>query len=500
MATVENVEFFMSGQYCEGMIDMAYVSEEGEPLFTNITSDILVQDSLSIDRYSTSGDKVEIGGAYAAELKFKVRTDLANEYEKFNVDFIGNTSKVYAKRDDGTIADSIGTFITTDIDYNGPVMSVTALDRMITLEKKVDWDILLDRYEFYKSQYPLEDDGLKVGNTYAMIKAIADVNGMNVARSYSLCFCKNNTFDGYSSMTDLDITYRELLQNIAFLNAGNAYMGDSDDLCLTWYTTRIYNNDQINFELTSEDRYTSRVSNYDVTISGVKYTDETGAVYSAGTDEYPLSYSGCKIMDYVDKQTALNNINEIVGGFTYRPFEATMRRLPYIIPTCFIDFVDERKGETYRTIITHQNFKLNGSTKIAAVGKPSLVNEYTLLNKLTGATQQAISETESKLKEEMRAGMAWTLLKNTTSEEVIPDLDKYNEFMICCFRGDRNIGRVMASTIIPGDSFRGYNTDHGDGAHQAYYTSSIHSGVSHLGNGRVKMYHTSSEYAVLYGR
>lgn len=105
----------------------------------------------------------------------------------------------------------------------------------------------------------------------------------------------------------------------------------------------------------------------------------------------------------------------------------------------------------------------------------------------------------------------WTLIKGSTTEEVISGLEDagYSEFLLTCQLDPKGStgqtsGRVMASIVIPADAFFHYTTDHGDGAHQAFYNSGFNAGVSYLGNNRVKMYHTSSTaYAVharLYAR
>lgn len=101
----------------------------------------------------------------------------------------------------------------------------------------------------------------------------------------------------------------------------------------------------------------------------------------------------------------------------------------------------------------------------------------------------------------------WTLIKQTMAEETIVGLEDagYSEFLLTCQidpKGGQGYEheRVMASTIIPAEAFFGYTTDHGNGASQAYYNSTYNSGVSYLGNNKVKLYHPSGCYARLYAR
>lgn len=101
----------------------------------------------------------------------------------------------------------------------------------------------------------------------------------------------------------------------------------------------------------------------------------------------------------------------------------------------------------------------------------------------------------------------WTLIKQTMPEETIVGLEDagYSEFLLTCQidpKGGQgyNHERVMASTIIPAEVFFGYTTDHGNGASQAYYSTQYNSGVSYLGNNKVKLYHPSGCYARLYAR
>lgn len=101
----------------------------------------------------------------------------------------------------------------------------------------------------------------------------------------------------------------------------------------------------------------------------------------------------------------------------------------------------------------------------------------------------------------------WTLIKQTVAEETITGLSDagYKEFLLTCQidpKGGQGYEheRVMASLTIPAFVFFGYTTDHGNGAHQAYYTSQYNSGASYLGNNKVKLYHPSGCYARLYAR
>lgn len=512
MALREWIDYCLSGEYARMDVTIYDGYLFNSDILLRLTGDDIVQNSVVFDNYSSSGDLLEIGSVIAEEFDFAIRNpDGIHD----NLSFVGKELYVNFQPTHSEAGGVVlGAYIITEAIKKANRISFKCLDRTIQAEKQIDWDELMQYYAEEKADMEMSGEIEEFGNVSAMGRAINDcTRGGGAARIFAQC---NKMFDDYSSVQGTSMTYRELLQYIGFIT-GTCKSRDTEGIYLGWYDHTIYEPEEWTvpdvpdyFESNADNRYSSEIGDKDITITGISYKDSDGNTYMYGTEGYVISATGCRLITASNAQSVIDALGSVLVGFSYRPYEITMKRLPFLYPLTSIKIRDNRNGNVYNSIVTHQTFKINGSTQIAARCKNSVNNEYQNISKLTGATQQAIDESNSKQKEEMEKAlketMAWKVVtlntKGGTQTITVGEdvLNKYTEFLIACQLAHSETARVLASTVIPAKALKGYTTDHPDGAHQAYYDSTYHVGVSYIGSGRVKIYETSKAYAVLYAR
>lgn len=248
-------------------------------------------------------------------------------------------------------------------------ISITALDRMVLFDKKVDWSIL---------RFPMSVSSL----------LLQICNVCNVALYTAPTELVNS---GYiiTAQPELngDVTYRQLLMWISQITASNAYIDENGLLRLSWV-------EETDETIAETERYSSDVQENDITITGVVLNDgETE--YIAGSTDYAISISNNALITH-DQQEVIENIFSVISATKYRPLECSLMPLPYIYPLDKVAFQTE-DGEKVSTVITHVNFKLNGASSIRSVGETSQRNSYASVNPLT-ASESAIIQ---RLREEM---------------------------------------------------------------------------------------------------
>lgn len=336
-----------------------------------LTEGDILERSFSINRASVSGDTIEIGSAIAAELKLK----LDNRHGKFNdTTFEGaelhvtlGVKKWDARRWENAVIQWIpcGYFTVDEPPRTLNAISLTALDRMM----KFDRDVGATEITF-----PISVENL--------INRCCSVCGVTLA---------TGTLTGLPNLAYLvselpetqdALTYRTLIRWAAGITGTCAYIDWDGKLRFGWYT-------QTGKILTAGDRYSSDLQENDVTLTGVVFTDPDDVQFIAGTSEYSLNITGNGLIQH-DAQVVVNALYTARGGFTYRPYTAVVKPLPYLYPLDMITFVD-KDGVQHSTIITNLTFTINGHTQIAGKGETTQIKGYSTPSGIT-TTQTAILE------------------------------------------------------------------------------------------------------------
>lgn len=333
-----------------------------------ITESEILQGSLQIDRYCVSGSKIEVGSAIAAELSF----DLKNDNGKYdNTVFEGAELYVQIGIKDWTVTGTTptywipcGHFIIDTPPRHKTIIKVSALDRMMLFDRLVDRSRL---------SFPMTVEDL--------LSRICSICGVTMVSN--LTKLVNRTYTIKECPEDASITYRTLLQWCTALMGACAFMNSDGNLEIKWY-------EPTGITITPSERYDSDMYENDISISGVYFKDnEEGKEYIAGSDSYCLDLSSNELIQGY-QQLVVDTLYVALKDFAYRPYEASVKPMPYLYPMDKISYVDS-KGVTHSTIVTNVNFVMNQNTKIAGKGETAQNESYDKNNGLT-KQQAAILE------------------------------------------------------------------------------------------------------------
>ena len=412
------INYFNEGNRQTASIEFS----NGKESFTITEADI-VQGGLKIDRYSVTNSKIEVGSAVASELSLKLR----NYDGKFdNVSFEG--AVLYVKvgvwsndptalghfvlgqsvlgalngignfilgksliGDAGTKAQVIwipcGRFIIDTSPRKLQIITVSALDYMVKFDKAVDVS---------KISFPIHVD--------ALIRKICELCDVSLLTDVTALPNHQYSIGGFPSSSQ-QLTYRQCLQWCAQLTGTCAFMNEDGQLVLKWY-------EQTEVTVTMNERYTSDLLENDITITGFTCDVSEEATYLAGTNEYVLDLSDCGFLTN-SYDGVLKELLAARGGFSYRPYSATIKSAPYLFPMDMIRYKD-KDGAFHNTIVTNVTFSLNCNTSISGAGETVTSSSYTQSN--SGVTNQQAStnrQTNESLeakatKEELHSMMTFT--------------------------------------------------------------------------------------------
>lgn len=360
-------------------IQVADITVNGVNESFSVAENEIVQGSLSIDRYSVSNSKIEVGSAVAAELTLKLKND-DGKYD--NTVFEGaevfvkiGIKKWDAHRWENAVIHWIpcGYFTIDEPPRALSTITISALDRMILFDKTVETD---------KLSFPM--------TVADLLNKICTICGVTLATDITRLPNKDYLITAYPEGQDL--TYRTLLQWCAALTGTCAFMNYDGNLELKWY-------EQTDLTISLSERYNSDMQENDVAITGIYFKDAANTEYIAGTDDYCLDLSSNGLLQD-NVQVVLDTLYVSLKGFSYRPYTATIKSAPYIYPMDMIHYEDA-KGEVHDTIITNVTFGMNLSTSIAGKGETTQKQKY---SQSGGLTKQQATILE-KLRENLGKAM-----------------------------------------------------------------------------------------------
>lgn len=362
-------------------IQVADITVNGVNESFSVAENEIVQGSLSIDRYSVSNSKIEVGSAVAAELTLKLKND-DGKYD--NTVFEGaevfvkiGIKKWDAHRWENAVIHWIpcGYFTIDEPPRALSTITISALDRMILFDKTVD---------ISKLSFPM--------TVADLLNKICTICGVTLATDITRLPNKDYQITAYPEGQDL--TYRTLLQWCAALTGTCAFMNYDGNLELKWY-------EQTDLTISPSERYNSDMQENDVTITGIYFKDAANTEYIAGTDDYCLDLSSNGLLQD-NVQVVLDTLYVSLKGFSYRPYTATIKSAPYIYPMDMIHYEDA-KGEMHDTIITNVTFGMNLSTSIAGKGETTQKQKYSQSGGLTKQQATILEKLRENLDKAMTA-------------------------------------------------------------------------------------------------
>lgn len=362
-------------------IQVADITVNGVNESFSVAENEIVQGSLSIDRYSVSNSKIEVGSAVAAELTLKLKND-DGKYD--NTVFEGaevfvkiGIKKWDAHRWENAVIHWIpcGYFTIDEPPRALSTITISALDRMILFDKTVETD---------KLSFPM--------TVADLLNKICTICGVTLATDITRLPNKDYLITAYPEGQDL--TYRTLLQWCAALTGTCAFMNYDGNLELKWY-------EQTDLTISPSERYNSDMQENDVAITGIYFKDAANTEYIAGTDDYCLDLSSNGLLQD-NVQVVLDILYVSLKEFSYRPYTATIKSAPYIYPMDMIHYEDA-KGEVHDTIITNVTFGMNLSTSIAGKGETTQKQKYSQGGGLTKQQATILEKLRENLDKAMTA-------------------------------------------------------------------------------------------------
>lgn len=362
-------------------IQVADITVNGVNESFSVAENEIVQGSLSIDRYSVSNSKIEVGSAVAAELTLKLKND-DGKYD--NTVFEGaevfvkiGIKKWDAHRWENAVIHWIpcGYFTIDEPPRALSTITISALDRMILFDKTVD---------ISKLSFPM--------TVADLLNKICTICGVTLATDITRLPNKDYQITAYPEGQDL--TYRTLLQWCAALTGTCAFMNYDGNLELKWY-------EQTDLTISPSERYNHDMQENDVAITGIYFKDAANTEYIAGTDDYCLDLSSNGLLQD-NVQVVLDTLYVSLKGFSYRPYTATIKSAPYIYPMDMIHYEDA-KGEVHDTIITNVTFGMNLSTSIAGKGETTQKQKYSQGGGLTKQQATILEKLRENLDKAMTA-------------------------------------------------------------------------------------------------
>ena len=376
-----------------------------------IGPDRILQNGLVVDRYCVTGEKLEIGTAIAAELTLKL-----NNRDGYFDDTVFKGKWLKAQvgiKDwsDETAAITwvpLGWFVVDSAPRKLATITVKALDFMTLLDAPMSVPDACN-FAYAATYYGLRSatqaketlcPSVKVGDGTSEVKIptslLIDTSRTALANSYhvnlaglpilqqQLWEVYRELITWYGGLKSDEMTYRNCAVWVAQLLGANAYIDYHGRLCIGWLQ-------DTGLSITSSDRYSSDMAEDDITLTGVSCTAYGSHTYTGDEDsgdtspttfevdteaQYIAGNATGVVVDITGNQlfgensvpTVLSDIYDLVGGTTYRPFEARVKPCPYLWPMDKITYVDA-DGVSHSTIITNITFTINAPTSIAAKGE-----------------------------------------------------------------------------------------------------------------------------------
>lgn len=327
-----------------------------------ITEADILSDSLTVDRYCSSGNKIEVGSAIAAELTLT----LLNNDGKFN-DITFEGSEVSLEIGIDGVGDSYipcGKFTIDEPPRSLQHIKLRALDFMMLFDRKVNASKIqgIDTIE----------------NLLVKCCEVCNVDLWDEVAIKSLPNC-----DQTIKVPAADITYRQIVQWIAQLTGTCAFMDWDGKLRLSWFKDS-------GVVLDPTNRYMGgTLDENNITIKGVCIkTQNTVVTTEDGVN--PVVIESNQLL-YSDDETYLeaiaNNIATGIGALTYRPFQCNTIPMPFLYPLDIVSYEMKVEEETVviPTVITNHNFGLNKASALSAVGETATQSGYSSVKGLSKA-------------------------------------------------------------------------------------------------------------------
>lgn len=375
------------------VIDIVMDTTDGDSY--KITESDIISGSFSIDRYSITGSRIELGTAAAAELSFRIKN-----YEGEWDDVTFEAAQLFVKigvadwnnyEDENDIQwIPCGYFKVDKPVKTSHIMQIEALDRMAYFDKPVDWTKVTGSF-----------------NPRTLIDRVCTVCGVLVANGSSMNSLPNASYQ-VTLPTDKDLTYRNLIQSACMLMGVCAVINYDGQLEVKWYSAP-----SMAITIDESKRYSHEMNENDISITGIYYAVKNDSdelvEYLAGTKDYAIDISDNPLIGS-NPNTVVSALGSARIGFTYRPLSASIKPSPYLWP---LDMITFKKGETsYTGIVSNVTCGLNATTVIEGKGESNEENNYATYGNFTAVQSKIVDYARSMVRTEISGAEAMMLNMN----------------------------------------------------------------------------------------
>lgn len=342
--------------------------------FTITEADIR-QGGLTIDRFSTAGQTIELGACPAAELSLS----LDNADGRFDsVAFEGAQMVVTVSCNDGvnTYSVPMGYFTVDEAPKVRKVINITALDRMVQFDKPID------KADFDFTSMDVE----------TLVRQLCSDCSVPMSSDTSTGFSSFPNYDTLLTMPEGDgYTYRQWLMWCCQMLGVCGYIDWNGELRLEWYHT----SDLIALSgtLTGSIRFASDYDESEIALTGLQAASVDGQTVLVGAEGYVLDLSANEFLSALDPAQLLAETFNYIGTTNYTPFSATTLPMPWVWPMDKVWYCPPGSSTPlFTSYATNVNFKLNTKTSIQGKGVSPTRKGYATANPLTAQEQAVINQ------------------------------------------------------------------------------------------------------------
>lgn len=340
--------------------------------FTITEADIR-QGGMTIDRFSTAGQTIEVGACPAGELSLT----LDNATGSFDsAVFEGAQMVVTVSCSDGvnTYSVPMGYFTVDEAPKIRKIISITALDRMVQFDK----EIIKSDFDFTSMTVQALVNRLCADCNVVMSSSV----DMTTMANYDLELTEPGG-DGY--------TYRQWLMWCCQMLGVCGYMDWNGELRLEWYHTADASEDP--GKLTGEIRFSSDYDEGVVALTGLQSVAADGQTVLIGSEGYVLDLSANEFLSATDPAQVMAATFNYIGTTAYTPFNASALPMPWLWPLDKVWFY--YVGDSVNNFVsyaTNVNFKLNTKMSVQGKGMSPTRKGYASANPLTAQEQAIINQ------------------------------------------------------------------------------------------------------------
>lgn len=304
-----------------------------------------------------SGEQLEIGTVYSAQLTLEVSFPSVSRYELY-----GKTIKLFVQLDGASDVIPMGEYIITEALQNVSTINITAFDAMIQFDDVSFSPTLNNDYQL-PFNWLLDmcgECGVSLGSTSAEISALP--NG--------------DRKTGFADVVTDAKTWRDVLGYLGAYLGAYSYIGRDGKLYLASYGSISADT------VPSSFRYSSGLSDFRTCYDGLyaTYKDEGLQEYVSNTN------TGGIILDLginpflqftnsANRNDALQEIIDAFNGVYYVPFEAEMPLVPIYDVGDVLTFTDNQAGAYDYGAITEITYNIGGTMSVICSGDNPRLSE-----------------------------------------------------------------------------------------------------------------------------